>query len=78
MTFGKSKDKAEADPHAISYSDYVVVDEVPFAKDWKFWGWNEKDGFGKDQIGAAQLTNFEFLDTDRTTFNVPADYVEIK
>lgn len=78
VTFGKSKDKAEADPHAISYSDYVVVDEVPFAKDWKFWGWNEKDGFGKDQIGAAQLNDFKFLDTDSATFKAPANYVEIK
>ena len=78
VTFGKTKDKAEADPHAISYSDYVLVDEVPLAKDWKFWGWTVENGFGKDQIGAAQLANFSFLESDSRTFEIPNNFVEIK
>ena len=77
VTFGKTVEKAESDPHVISYDDYVRVDDVLFAKDWKFWGWSEKDGFGKDQIGAAQLSNIAFVTTDENTFKVLNDFVEI-
>ncbi len=77
VTFGKTLEKAESDPHVISYDDYVSVDNVLFAKDWKFWGWSEKDGFGSDQIGAAQLSNISFVTTDENTFKVLNDFVEI-
>ncbi|EDM44658.1 hypothetical protein SCB49_13840 [unidentified eubacterium SCB49] len=77
VTFGKTVEKAESDPHVISYDDYVSVDGVRFAKDWKFWGWTEEDGFGEDQIGAAQLSKFKFVATDDSTFKAPDDAIEV-
>lgn len=78
VTLGKTKEKAEEDPHAISYSNYKIVENVPMAAEWKFWGWNDKNGFGDKQIGAAQLSNFKFVETDSAFFEAPENFVEIK
>jgi len=61
VTFGKSKEKAEQEPHAITYHNYQSVDGIPFPTQWKFWLWSEKDGFGQ-QIGSAELANISFVD----------------
>lgn len=60
VSFGKDLEKAESDPHAIKYSNFVEVNGVPFATKWTFHNWNEKDGY-TDQIGEATIENIEFI-----------------
>ncbi|WP_026933875.1 DUF6503 family protein [Christiangramia echinicola] len=70
VTFGKERDKAEEDPHAIVYSDYKNFENVDLATTWSFHNWNEKEGFG-DKLGEATLTNFEFFEPEDGYFEAP-------
>lgn len=68
VTFGnKTQAEAAKNPHAIFYSDYSVVEEVPFATNWKFYNWNATDGLGA-QLGEAKLTNIRFIDETDSLF----------
>ncbi|MFN4762753.1 hypothetical protein ACKGJN_06470 [Gillisia sp. Q332] len=72
VTFGTEKGKAEENPHAIVYKDYVVIDGVPFATTWTFHNWNEKDGIG-EQIGQAKISNINFFNPEDELFSKPED-----
>lgn len=71
VTYGSNGDtaKAEADPHAITYQDFITINEIPFATKWKFYGWTETDGL-TDQFGEATLSNIMFIDNQETLFEV--------
>lgn len=76
VTYSKSQEKAEEEPHAISYHQYEPVDGIPIAKEWKFWLWTEEKGIF-DQLGEAKITNVEFLDDITNVFELPKDYVQV-
>ncbi len=63
VTFGKTLEEANADPHLIRYENYQEVEGIPLASRWTFWEWKEESGLGK-QIGEAQLENFQFIDAE--------------
>jgi hypothetical protein len=73
VTFGKSREEAEAEPHAITYGDYVTVDGVAVATTWQFWNWSEELGPHGDPLGEARLAEVRFVTPDEGTFAVPAD-----
>ena len=74
VTFGgQSKEKAEADPHAIRYEHYTEVDGVLIADQWTFWAWREGEGL-TEQLGQASLSNIQFLEPEAGFFEVPADH----
>ncbi|MEO0727884.1 MAG: DUF6503 family protein [Bacteroidota bacterium] len=75
VTAGSSQEEAEEDPHAIEYLNYQTVDGVPFATEWKFWGWRTEEGL-TDQLGNANLSNIKLLDETGDLFTPPADFVE--
>ncbi|WP_179353479.1 DUF6503 family protein [Winogradskyella vidalii] len=75
VTVNKSTEAAEADPHAIGYSNYKMIDGVPIAHTWNFYEWTKANGLGK-VIGNADLNNIKFITTDTDTFNIPEDYIE--
>ncbi|MDO6738141.1 hypothetical protein [Wenyingzhuangia sp. 2_MG-2023] len=75
VTLGKTKEAAEADPHAIKYSNYQSVDGIPFATNWTYWGWNKTEGLTK-QIGEATLSNIHFINNTNDLFVPPADFIE--
>ena len=77
VTFGKTKEEAQKDPHAIKYEDYKLVDGVPVAQSWSFWGWTKNDEF-KTQIGGAKLTNIKFVSTDANTFKPEKNFILYK
>lgn len=79
VTYGSDGDtaKAEADPHAIHYQDFITIEDIPFATTWKFYGWTETDGF-TDQLGEATLSNITFMDNEGTLFEVDQEAKIIK
>ncbi|OAD46229.1 hypothetical protein [Polaribacter atrinae] len=75
VTSGKTKEAAEADPHAIKYEDYKMIDEIPFATNWGYYGWNIETGLS-DKIGSAKITNIQFVEGFRKSFAIPENYIK--
>ncbi len=71
VTFGKSAEEAEKEPHAITYHDYQDVNGVQLATRWTFWNWNEKDGVVGEPIGGVVLKNLEFVEPASDAFQAP-------
>lgn len=71
VTFDKSIEKAEEEPHAIVYKNYEVIDGVPISNRWEFYNWTEEKGLFGDAIGDATLTNIQF--SNIADFTVPSD-----
>ncbi len=76
VTENKSKAKAEEDPHAIKYSDYRTINDVPIAHNWSFWGWTQ-DSALTEQLGEATLSNVQFVDVDKSFFEPSNDLIQI-
>ncbi len=70
VTFSQDQSKAEENPHAIVYSDYHVIDGVPFAKKWTFYNWDPEKGLG-DKLGEAEISNIKFFDPEDDYFKKP-------
>lgn len=73
VTFREGKEKAEENPHAIVYKNYVVKEGIPVATTWTFHNWNEQGGIG-EQIGQAKISNITFFDAKPELFEKPLDY----
>jgi len=76
VTAGASQEEAEEDPHAIAYDEYSVVQGVPIAQKWTFWGWREGKGL-TDALGNANLSRIGFVADASKTFDVPDDFIEV-
>ncbi|KAA3604126.1 MAG: hypothetical protein DWQ06_05090 [Calditrichaeota bacterium] len=76
VTAGKTKEEAEKDPHAIEYSDFTVIDGVPIATSWTFWGWTKEEGLTK-KLGKAKITNVKFLDLKEEYFIPPKSFKKV-
>ncbi len=78
VTYGNegNTSKAEADPHAIYYKNFKIVDGIPFATRWEFFGWTEEKGL-TDKLGEATITDITFLEEEGTIFETPDDAKEI-
>jgi len=70
VTFFQSKQKAEEDPHAITYDKFKMVDGIPIATDWRVYIWREDTGLG-EQIEQATLSNIRFVNYDPEMFQKP-------
>jgi len=72
VTFGNDGDltKAEADPHAIQYKDFIQIDQIPFATKWEFYGWTSEKGM-TDKLGEATITDITFLEDEQKLFDDP-------
>ena len=77
VTLNKEVQTAEANPHAIKYHDYKMVDGVPFATKWTFHNWSKENGI-EDEIGEAKISNIEFINTDSNFFKARQKASEIK
>lgn len=73
VTFNTDKEKAEENPHAIVYKDYVVKEGIPVATTWTFHNWNEQEGIG-EQIGQAKISNISFFEAQPDLFEKPLDH----
>lgn len=75
VSYGKGKEAAEKEPHAIKYDGFKTVGVVPFATSWSFHMWNDKEGYGK-QIGSVELSNVKF--TTIPDLKIPNDAVVVE
>ena len=75
VTYGKTKEAAEADPHAIQYSGYKSINGVPFAHNWTFLEWNPKESL-TNVIGHAELNTIKFVDDLGELLTIPEGFVE--
>ncbi|AXT60668.1 hypothetical protein D1816_09980 [Aquimarina sp. AD10] len=80
VSFGSGGDtsKAEEDPHAVHYKDFQMIDGIPFATKWDFYGWNEEKGIYGDTIGEVTISDITFLDSESNLFETPENAKEIK
>lgn len=77
VTYKKSIEKAESNPHAIKYDGYANINGIPIATKWSFWNWNKANGISS-QIGEATISNIQFLSRKDVSFDIPENFIEIK
>ena len=70
VTFGKGAEAvAEAEPHAIVYSDYREVGGVPVAHRWDFYNWSPDDGLAAEAIGYADVSGVRWVQAAEDAFS---------
>lgn len=57
-TYSKDLEKANADPHCLTYENFVDFNGIPIATTWNLWTWNEAGEISK-LLGTATLSYFE-------------------
>lgn len=72
VTFGTTTEKANEEPHAITYHDYAEMDGIPVAQEWKFWQWSEAEGIS-EEIGRATLSNISFMEPEADFFEMTGE-----
>ncbi len=78
VSYGKSVEAAEEEPHAIVYHDYETIDGVTLSTRWMFHHWSAEEGPHGQPIGEVHVSNVTFVDVDERTFAKPADAREDK
>ncbi|WP_121666612.1 DUF6503 family protein [Mesonia aquimarina] len=78
VTFGKDIEKAEKNPHAIVYENYITVDGIPFSNYWKFFNWSEEKGIYGKPIGEALIKNISLKEVSEGEFSVPKTAIKIE
>ncbi|MCG8460193.1 MAG: hypothetical protein MI919_28245, partial [Holophagales bacterium] len=73
VTFGKSTEEAEKEPHAVLYRDYVDVEGVSISTRWTFWNWSAEKGIFGDPIGEVKLSHPRFVDPPPEAFQRPGN-----
>ena len=71
VSYGKSKDAAEQEPHAVVYRDPERIDGFEVPMRWTFHEWSADDGIGTP-IGEARIHDFAFVDPAPGRFAAPA------
>lgn len=71
VTYGKSVEKAEQNPHAITYDNYVRVNGVYLPRTWNFWNWSQEQGITGNPIGSALLSNIQMVQPAANSFTQP-------
>ncbi|MCI4667494.1 MAG: hypothetical protein MRZ79_04980 [Bacteroidia bacterium] len=69
VTYSRSQEDAEKNPHAIVYDEFREIGGVTIPTKWAFRNW--KDGEFGDKIGEADLSNLAFIIPDENTFKLP-------
>lgn len=76
VTYGKSLEEAEAEPHAITYDRFEDVEGAQIPVEWTFWLWSEEEGIHGEPIGSATLGNVAFVEPPENAFEVPEGAAE--
>ncbi|MFT5618349.1 MAG: hypothetical protein ACI85I_001582 [Arenicella sp.] len=78
VTFGGTPaEKAVESAHAITYSNYEMTNNIPFATEWGFYNWSEAEGLKGEPIGSAKVKNIKFLTKEEADFSKPASATEV-
>ncbi|WP_445721576.1 heat-shock protein Hsp90 [Flavobacterium sp.] len=70
VSFGKGKEAAEKEPHAVKYTTFLETNGIPFATEWTYHMWTLETGFG-DEIGKAKVANIVFSKKNEALFEKP-------
>ena len=73
VTYGKDKEEAEKEPHAITFEDFETVDGVTLSTRWQFWHWDPEQGTHGEPMGHAKITNIQFVEPSLQDFQKPTD-----
>lgn len=71
VTFGKSVEAAEEEPHAITYGDFWNVRGAVVPRHWEFWNWSQDTGIHGEPIGEVKVSNFKFVEPAADAFTAP-------
>jgi hypothetical protein len=78
VTFGGTPaEKAVENAHAITYSNYQMINGFPFATEWEFYNWSETEGLKGEPIGSAKIKNIKLLTKDDADFSKPTSATEV-
>jgi hypothetical protein len=78
VTYTKSAEKAEEEPHAVTYHAFDDVDGVKLPLLWKFWLWSAERGVYGDRLGEVILSDVRFVPYRAGAFSKPGDAREDK
>ena len=83
VTYGKTLEQAEAEPHAIVYGEFIDVPGpdgeptgVRLSTSWSFRNWSPDKGM-EDAVGSATITGLELIAPPPGAFDKPADAREV-
>ncbi len=62
VTYGKSVEQAEKEPHVAIYEDYQTVDGVALPTRIRFYDWSEDKGAYGDALGEVVVESMRFRD----------------
>ncbi|MEX0967968.1 MAG: hypothetical protein WD077_12070 [Bacteroidia bacterium] len=75
VTYGKPEENAEDDPHALIYDEFVMVNKIPVATEWRLWEWNEKADVTK-ALSHLRLGSISFINMEDSLFIKPENATE--
>lgn len=78
VTYGKSTEQANEEPHVAVYDSYLTVNGVSLATQLRFWLWSREQGSHGDVLGEITFTNAGFVTPDADAFTKPEDSREDK
>ncbi len=76
VTFSKSQTEAEQNPHAIKYTNYTEIENIPIATEWTFYDWSEEIGLSGN-VGYGTLSNIKFITPDSSLFEPGENFIEV-
>ncbi len=71
VTYGKPLEKANEEPHCITYHDFDVISGATFSKHWKVWNWTKEKGVHGEPLAEIKLSNIWFATPEPETFARP-------
>ena len=79
VTYGKTLEEASSEPHAATYDELQMLDNLRVPSVLRYWNWNEESGLVGDPIGRAEFTELRFAPVPPDHFQVPkgADRVDV-
>lgn len=73
VTYGKDKEEAEKEPHAITFEGYETINGVTLSTRWRFWHWDPETGTHGEPMGHATITDIQFVEPAIQDFQKPTD-----
>lgn len=78
VTYGKGPEAvAQAQPHAILYDNFVLLDGVVIPRHWSFWNWSPTLGIHSQPRGFGRVSNLQFVGLSPKLFVPPPGSLKI-